>query len=132
MTNKEYLQQYYYLDKLVKAKVEEIEMLESSVIYKSPSFSNNISSGATVSADTKLCDLVSAREELEQEAIKMLEMKKTILDKINKVSSMQYRTVLTLRYINFKKFEEIAVIMGYSYRQTTRVHGLALADFENI
>ena len=37
--------------------------------------------------------------------------------------------VLTLRYVDGKRWEEIACIIGYSFRHVTRLHGQALGAF---
>ncbi len=132
MKKKEYLQQYYYLDKLVKAKIEEIEKLESMLIYKSPQFKDTGGSSSTVSSDERLCKLIDLKCELEKEINSMIESKNKISQKINSISNIKYKTILTLRYINFKSFEEIAVSMNYSYRQVTRLHGFALDNLKDV
>ena len=52
-----------------------------------------------------------------------------ITDEIEKLPNETEKTLLMLRYINGKTFEQVAVEMGYSWRHTLRLHGQALAHF---
>ncbi len=131
MTTKEYLQQIYYYDKLTKAKMEEIQQLQSIIIYKSPQWEDKGTSGYSAgSNDEGICKMLSLQEEIEKDIIKLLEIKEEVSNKINSIENNQFKLILTLRYINFKSFEEIAVYMGYSYRNCTRLHKSALKYIE--
>lgn len=48
-----------------------------------------------------------------------------IIDKITWITE-PYRTILANRYLQNKTFETIAYDIGYSYKQTIRLHGQAL------
>lgn len=62
----------------------------------------------------------------------LVDLKSDIHCKINLVENDDYRILLTMRYINLKSFEEIAVFMNYSYRHITRLHGWALQEFGKV
>lgn len=49
---------------------------------------------------------------------------------IDRVKDPELNELLTLRYIEGRRWEEIAVEMGYSYRHTHRRHGDALREYE--
>ena len=51
------------------------------------------------------------------------------IDMIGALDNAQYIQILTLRYIDGKRWEEIACLMNYSFRHVTRLHGQALAAF---
>jgi len=51
------------------------------------------------------------------------------MDQIGKLDNVLYIKVLTLRYIDGLRWEEIACQIGYSFRHVTRIHGEALAAF---
>lgn len=59
-------------------------------------------------------------------------IKAEVLAVISKVPNTKYRRLLVLRYINGHTFEEIAVEMHYSWRQTCRVHGRALIEVSEV
>lgn len=53
-----------------------------------------------------------------------------VIDQIDELNDSRYCTLLKLRYVEGKRFEEIACIMEYAYRHTTRLHGEALQAFK--
>lgn len=69
---------------------------------------------------TELDDMIGA------EIREMLDIKCEIKAVIAKVDDMRYRSVLDLRYIGEKTWEQIAVDMHYGYAQVCRLHGEAL------
>ena len=50
-------------------------------------------------------------------------------EQIAEMENSLHVRVLTLRYIEGKRWEEIACIIGYSFRHVTRLHGQALNAF---
>ena len=80
-------------------------------------------------------------EEYRQKAQKQIELlKKERLEKvrcyqkierqIRQMENEDEQEVLRLRYILGMKWEEVAVKMGYSWRQIHRIHSSALLNFE--
>ena len=62
---------------------------------------------------------------------------KKLLDKIDKATSqidsmenIQHSQILRLRYVDGKRWEEIACDMGYTFRHVIRIHGEALQAFQ--
>lgn len=51
---------------------------------------------------------------------------------IESVKEPKLRTLLRMRYIGGKTFEQIAVDMCYSWRQTVRLHGAALIAVKDV
>ena len=56
-----------------------------------------------------------------------MEKRKEIEGIIRAVEDSTLRTLLEYRYINGKKWEEIALMMGYDYRYILKIHGKALS-----
>jgi len=48
---------------------------------------------------------------------------------IASLSNQLYVAVLTMRYCEGKRWEEIAIETGYTFRHITRIHGEALQEF---
>lgn len=70
-------------------------------------------------------------EELIKETIaKYIDTKAKCLEAIDKLSNITEKLILRLKYINGKKHEEIAQIIGYSKEQELRIHENALKNFE--
>ena len=61
---------------------------------------------------------------------KLIDIKQEIAAVIAEVPDTTLRTLLTKRYLNFEKWEKIAVDLNYSWRQVMRLHGQALRAAE--
>ena len=61
---------------------------------------------------------------------KLVGIKQEIAAVIAQVPDTTLRTLLTKRYLNFEKWEKIAVYLNYSWRQVMRLHGQALRAAE--
>ena len=48
--------------------------------------------------------------------------------RIKRVENTEYQTILELRYLCFKRWEENAVEMGYSLRRLYELHDCALKE----
>lgn len=53
-------------------------------------------------------------------------------EQIDSMDDIHHSTILRLRYINGKRWEEIACDMHYSFRHVIRIHGDALQAFQKI
>ena len=56
----------------------------------------------------------------------LVNIKKDIVHTIKAVQNTEYQTLLELRYLCFKSWEQIAVDMGYELRWLYRLHHRAL------
>jgi len=53
-----------------------------------------------------------------------------IKDKINRMENEDEKDVLMYRYVKLMKWEDIAVKMGFSWKQVHRIHARALKNFK--
>lgn len=130
MTPKQYLQQAYLLDEKINSRLRELEQLrrlEASVqgvdltrerVQCSRRFGSQVENIAQ-----KIIDL---EQRINSEIDRLLELKLEIRKVIESVDNETEQLLLRLRYIEYKRWYEIAEIMGYSKRQVTRLHGYAL------
>lgn len=56
----------------------------------------------------------------------LYEIKREVTEAIMQVEDSRFRELLLLYYVSCLTWEQIAVNMGYAYRQVTRLHGRAL------
>ena len=70
--------------------------------------------------------------ELNREWDELIDSRNKVKQVINQITDGQYRDVLNLRYINALPWEQIAVELGYSWRQVHRLHKKAIAEFEKM
>ena len=124
MTSKEYLLQARFLDASIRTKVEQIEALNdlatscTAVISDMP---RNPNRGGSRMADAVM-KIIDLQEEIKNDMIALVNLKREIMDVIKAVSSLELRTILEKRYLSFISWERIAVELGYSIQQIGRAH----------
>ena len=59
------------------------------------------------------------------------EKQNKILEQLNKLKPL-YKRILTKRYIEGKKLEQVAIEVNYGYHTTCRFNGYALNDFDKL
>lgn len=127
MTAKEYLGQAYRLDQRINSKLEQVESLNelatkaSSTLTGMPRNPNRATS-AMADAVTKIIDL---QTEINNDIDSLVDLKREIVKLIKAVNNTECQTLLELRYLCFKSWEQIAVDMDYNVRHVYRVHDLA-------
>lgn len=126
---KEYLWGYQKAKRQVQRIEEELLELRLNKQYPS-SIQDGMPHG---SGGGDLSGYVSRVDELERKIrkarYKRIRKFKEIRDRIERLEDENEKDVLVYRYIRGMKWEEIAVKMGYTYRNVTKIHGKALANF---
>lgn len=132
MTTKEYLQQIGKLNKMINNKMIELtQMKEMAYSIKAMNTDEHVMSSSD--PDRIGCAYVKI-EEMEQKIDRMIDdyvdEKEKIIKQIEGIEDENLYDVLFLKYIAKKRFEDIAVEIDKSWRQTIRLHGAALKRFE--
>ncbi len=130
MTNKEFLEQAFYLNKEIRVKEEEIEKLESMVVYISPQIRELSSPSFENNKEKMMCEIADYKDELVRDITRLIYLKHQIIKAINKVNDSLLRTILTYRFIEFKTGEEIATELGYGVRHFARLIKKAIDEVE--
>ena len=132
MTAKEYLMQDRSLDFKIKQRRQQAkELKQAAQSVSSPSMGERVQASQTGGALEKAVEkYVGLLETAELEAASFQEARNEIIRRIEKSDDFRFIQVLTYRYINHMKFEEIACKMNYSFRQVRRLHKRALENFE--
>ena len=130
MNVKQWLSRARNLDReieiLLKARDAEVEKVTSIT----QSLTGNV---VQSTKDPHKFDRVAELEyELDRKIDELVSIKAEVAREIGKLSDTRYRTVLYERYIESKSFEQIAVDIHYTWRQTCRFHGRALIEMEGI
>lgn len=132
MTTKSYLGQIKRLELQMQNKLSEIGQLRelsrsvSAVVNEervqtTPNFDK---------IGTMYCKIEAMEEKLSALIDEYMKQKNEIISQIEGLDDEIYYELLFHRYIERKTFEEIAVDIKYSFRQTLRLHGKALGAFE--
>lgn len=127
---KQYLRRYQTAKRRVGMIQEEIEELRSS--KTSPV---GLGDGMPHGSGTSDLSGYAARldellRELEAEKEMQMVTYREIRQQIGMVPDPTEQEILSRRYLIGQSWEKIAVEMGYSYRNITRVHGYSLKHFE--
>lgn len=132
MDTKQYLNQISRLDLMIKNKISELNNLRE-MIYGLSAVSNEERVQTSPNFD-KIGTAVSKLDTLERDVDSLVD---EFVDKrtkiINQIDSMENEcsyNVLFSRYVQKKTFEKISTEMNYSFKQTMRIHGKALKEFE--
>lgn len=129
MTPKEYLQQYRYAAERARAALEHLEELEAIATRVTPLYGGE-GGGQHHSGDEKMCNavdkIIEAKNRVSDELETLEATDREIIGTIDKITDGTLHTLLYERYINGKTWEQIAVLMNYTYRRVTQLHGKAL------
>ena len=133
MTAKEYLRQYEYAVKRIK-RIEEEYKQEQLLIdaIRSTSDNDGMPHGTNISRPTedKAIRLADKALRLSEARLEAISIRQEIFDLVDSVDGIEGE-VLYERYINLHKWEEVCVIVNYSWQGVHLVHKRALAIIEN-
>ena len=78
----------------------------------------------------KVTKIIEMEEKIDKLIDEYVDKKNLIVSQIDSMENEVYYEILFARYIEKKTFEKISSDMSYSFRNTTRLHGKALIEFE--
>ena len=128
MTARDYLSQAYRLDQRINSKLEQVESLNelatkvSSTLTGMPKNPNRTTS---TMADT-VTKIIALQAEINNDIERLVDLKREMVAVIKAVSNTERQTLLELRYLCFKTWEQIAVEMNYTVRNVHLLHKEAL------
>ena len=127
MTAKEYLKQAYSIDQRINAKIEQIISLRELTMKASATLSDMPKGSRDAhSKENIIAKMVDLENELNTDIDELVTLKQEILSVIKSVDRADYQTLLEMRYLCFKSWEQIAVDLGYSLHHLYKVHNAAL------
>lgn len=126
------LNQAYKLNLLIDSLIAQREECISLACKCTASYDKVGSGSGNASQDKLLCKIADLQREIDDEIDRLVDVKRRIDDAIKQIGDPQLRAVLVLRYLCYKKWDEIADIMHYSYRHTMRLHNQALKRLQDV
>ena len=133
MDTKQYLGQIGRLDRMIKNKMTELAQYKD-LAYGLSAITNEERVQTTPEFDKmsgKVAKIIEIEQKIDSLIDEYVDKKNLIISQIDKIENETYYEILFARYIEKKTFEKIADEMNYSFRNTTRIHGRALREFEN-
>ena len=130
MTNQDkiaYLKQYKYLDRHIDQMLEEKERWRTRAEKMTSTWSDMPKgSDGEDQRELAICKMLDCERVVTGMIDDLVDLGREIKEIISQVDDEILRELLMHRYIEGKKFEEIAVGMNYSWRQIHRLHTRAL------
>ena len=129
MTAKEYLGQAYRLDQRINSKLEQVLSLRELTTKATATMSDMPGGGSrnVYKMQDIIGKIVDLENEINADIDKLVDLKREMVAAIKAVENPEYQTLLELRYLCFKTWEQIAVDMKYSTRNVYMLHDAAIS-----
>jgi len=125
---KAWLMRYKELDKEINRELDELTRLKAMCEKVTATYSDvpMRAPGKAASKEDVYVRMVDLMDKINRKIDLFVDMRGEIERAIHTVDDPTLRLLLKLRYLDGKKWEQIAVELGYDYRWTLRLHGRAL------
>ena len=130
MTAKEYLSQAFIVDVDINTKLDQLDRLNALATKATTTFSEVPFTGTPDPhrREDIIVTIIDLEDRIKEEMRRLVDLKSDIMTAIAKIEEPEQRIVLEKRYLEFKKWEDIAVEMNRSLRSIYRLHGEALKN----
>ena len=128
MTARDYLSQAYRLDQRINRKLEQVESLNGLATKVNSTLTGmpkNPNRATSTMADT-VTKIIALQAEINNDIDRLVDLKREMVAVIKAVANTERQTLLELRYLCFKTWEQIAVEMDYTVRNVHLLHKEAL------
>jgi hypothetical protein len=135
LSAKDYLSQAYRIDQRINSKIEQVQSLRDLAEKASATLSDVPPSKGTRNVhrmEDVIAKMMDMESEISADMKRLLNLKHEIVTVINCVESPELQTLLELRYLCFKTWEQIAVVLHFDLRWVHRLHNRALNEIELI
>ena len=129
---KQILNVCWHLEMKLRMERATLEQLRTAASKSTPSYSL-VSGGGGIGQKIENCvlDIVEWETICKKTINSYVKAKAQTLDLIGLLPDVKLRTLLTKRYLHYKKWEAIAVDMNISYRRVHQLHSKALNMLAN-
>lgn len=132
MDSKTYLRQAYKINVRIRSKIEQVNSLRDLAEKATSSITGMPSGGSENRMENAIIRMVDLQNEIAHDIESLVQLKQNIAEAIDSIENDDYKTLLELRYLANKKWEEIAVIMHLTIDGVFRVHRRALREVDKI
>lgn len=125
---RDFLSQAYRIDQRINSKLEQVEslnLLATKATSTLTGMPRNPSRATSTMADA-VAKIIDLQAEINRDIDSLVDLKREIVTLIKSVSNPEYQTILELRYLCYKTWEQIAVDMCYSIHHLYKMHNAAL------
>jgi hypothetical protein len=131
---KDYLSRAYRIDQRINSKLEQMLSLRSLAEKAAPVLTGMPKGKGSDphQMESTIAKIVDLEALIDKDLKRLVDTKHEIITVIKCVEPVELQTLLELRYLSFKTWEQIAVEMNFDRRHVTRLHGKALLEVEVI
>ena len=129
---KEYLGQDYRIDQRINSKIEQVSALNNMAI-KATSTISDMPGSATRNIhrmEDVIVKIIDLQNEINADIDELVDFKAEVMSVIKSIDNLEYQTLLELRYLCFKPWEQIAIELGYSINNVFKMHRKAIELLE--
>lgn len=133
MTTKEWLMRGWKIDKEINSLIEARDRIYERTLGGAVGYGKKVRSSRQNTEENLRITYIAYTEKINNRIKELNEIKIEIITAINDVQNSTLRTLLIERYINYKTWEQIEEILGYSYVHiVNRLHPKALAIMKSV
>ncbi len=128
LSAKDYLSQAYRIDQRINSKIEQASSLHELATRATSTLCDAPASGSKNihRMEDIICKIIDLEADINADIDSLIDLKREIVKLIKSVSNSEYQTILELRYLCFKTWEQIAVDLNYSIHHLYKMHNAAL------
>lgn len=128
MTAKEYLGQAYRLDQRINSKLDQVLSLRDLTTKATATMSDMPGGGSrnVYKMQDIIAKIIDLENEINADIDQLVDLKREMVATIKSVTDPECQTLLELRFLCFKTWEQIAVEMSYSIQHIYRLRDKAL------
>ncbi len=132
MDTVEFLLQAYHIDLRINNKLEQLESLNALATKATTTYGSEPVSGSrdVHRIEAVICKIMDLQNEINADIDRLVDIKQEVREMIESVPSVEGRTILEMRYISCRKWEEIAYSMHYALRSVHYIHDKAIEYLE--
>ena len=134
LSAKDYLSQAYRIDLRINSKIEQVQSLRGLAEKAVTTLSDTPNNGTRNirRMESVIAKMVDLESEINVDIDDLVDLKSEILSLIKYVESPELQTLLELRYLCFKTWEQISVELHLDIRWIHRLHNKALNEVDAI
>ena len=134
MNAKEYLNQAYRLDQRINSKLEQVLSLRELTTKATATLSDMPSGGSrnVYRMQDIIGKIVDLENDINRDIDALVDLKREMVTIIKSVADPECQTLLELRFLCFKTWEQIAVEMNYGIDNIYRLHRKALKMVDDL
>ena len=128
MTAKEYLNQAYWLDRRIDSKLEQLSALKDMATKTTSIMSDDVVNRTrnVHSMQDVIAKIIDMQAEINADIDRLVDLKRDIMQVVKAVEDPELQTLLELRYLCFKDWQDIAHSMHCTESNVFKVHSKAL------